>query len=118
MSYTERLLDPLWQKKRVVILQRDNFTCQYCGDKTQTLHIHHLCYNPNYLPWDVNDDALITICKDCHKIDHLENLSIMEKELINQLHSLKQAYGSSTDFKYIHNIIRNINKIILKNHMD
>ena len=33
MGYSEKLKDPRWQKKRLEILERDNFRCQYCGDK-------------------------------------------------------------------------------------
>lgn len=64
MTYKEKLLDPRWQKKRLEILDRDNFTCQCCGDKTKTLNIHHKSYYNN--PWDVISSELITYCVDCH----------------------------------------------------
>lgn len=66
MTYAEKLQDPRWQKKRLKILERDNWSCQLCGDNDVTLHIHHLKYSGN--PWDVKDDDLITYCKCCHSL--------------------------------------------------
>lgn len=42
-SYSEKLLDPRWQKKRLEILARDNWTCQRCGAVNCELHVHHAC---------------------------------------------------------------------------
>lgn len=66
MTYSEKLKDPRWQKKRLQILNRDNWTCQKCLDKETTLHVHHLEYNGN--PWEVDNNKLITLCDDCHDI--------------------------------------------------
>lgn len=79
-SYQKKLLDPRWQKKRLEIFNRDKFTCKMCGDTNNTLHIHHLKYVGN--PWDIDNDFLITYCKDCHEIveefkkNHLKVLSV------------------------------------------
>ncbi len=67
-SYSEKLKDPRWQKKRLNILNRDGFSCQWCGDKEHTLHVHHLKYKGD--PWDAPDEWLLTICEDCHETDH------------------------------------------------
>jgi hypothetical protein len=67
MTYFEKLKHPKWQKKRLDILNRDSFTCQYCGDKESTLHVHHFEYlNPD--PWDIDDSLLITCCQNCHVV--------------------------------------------------
>lgn len=66
MTYSEKLKDPRWQKKRLEILQRDDFTCQNCGGKNKTLHVHHKIYRANE-PWDEPNANLITLCKDCHE---------------------------------------------------
>lgn len=63
-SYTEKLKDPRWQKKRLRILERDNFTCRFCGDNENTLHVHHIKYFKN--PWDSYEEDLITLCEICH----------------------------------------------------
>jgi len=67
MTYKEKLLDPRWQKKRLEILQRDEFTCQSCGDDKSTLHIHHRRYLQGRDPWDVPDNLLVTLCESCHE---------------------------------------------------
>jgi len=70
-TYSEKLKDPRWQKKRLEILQRDEFTCQCCLDKEKTLHVHHIDTDYSIEPWDHEDSALITLCDDCHKLWHL-----------------------------------------------
>ena len=64
--YSELLKDPRWQKKRLEILNRDGFKCQSCEDETSMLVVHHLFYEPAKDPWDCPDEALITLCENCH----------------------------------------------------
>ena len=66
-SYSELLKDPRWQKKRLLIMQRDKWTCQDCGWKESTLHVHHKYYIPDKKPWEYPNKALITLCEGCHK---------------------------------------------------
>lgn len=66
MKYSEKLRDPRWQKRRLEILQRDNFTCQKCGDGEETLAVHHFFYRKGIEPWDYPDSALLTLCESCH----------------------------------------------------
>jgi len=66
MNYSEKLKDPRWQKKRLEILERDNFTCKLCGDTKTTLHVHHKKYFKDKDPWDINNKYLITLCEHCH----------------------------------------------------
>lgn len=63
-SYSDLLKDPRWQKKRLEILQRDEFKCRFCGSSRDTLHVHHLKYAKT--PWDIDNIYLITICDCCH----------------------------------------------------
>jgi hypothetical protein len=66
MTYAEKLRSPEWQKKRLEILQRDNFTCQNCGDTKKTLEVHHRHYVRGAAPWMYVEGALVTLCEDCH----------------------------------------------------
>lgn len=66
MNYSEKLKDPRWQKKRLEVMQRDNFTCVKCGEDKIQLQIHHLKYENE--PWDVHFDFLQTLCKYCHEV--------------------------------------------------
>ena len=68
ISYSEKLQNPLWQKKRLEILDRDHFTCTICGDKETTLHIHHKEYIKGNEPWEYQDDNFQTLCKHCHLV--------------------------------------------------
>lgn len=63
-TYVEKLKDPRWQKKRLEVLNRDNFTYQRCRDATNTLHVHHKAYHGD--PWETPLDLLVTLCCDCH----------------------------------------------------
>lgn len=67
MKYSEKLRDPRWQRKRLEILSRDNFTCRLCGDAKNTLHVHHIFYTRGAEPWDHQNDVLVTVCVDCHE---------------------------------------------------
>lgn len=66
MTYAERLKDPRWQRKRLEILNRDNFTCQECGSPDKTLHVHHRRYQHGMSPWEYPKNELVTLCEDCH----------------------------------------------------
>lgn len=67
-SYSDKLKDPRWQKKRLKILERDNWACRFCDDTEETLHVHHLSYEGKKYPWEVSDDSLITYCETCHSV--------------------------------------------------
>jgi len=66
MTYSQKLRDPRWQKKRLQILERDDWTCQSCQSTTKNLQVHHLIYAKRD-PWDYEDQAYQTLCEDCHK---------------------------------------------------
>lgn len=65
-TYSAKLRKPQWQKKRLKILERDNYACRLCGDTYTELQIHHLEYSKTGNPWDVEDRALTTLCCHCH----------------------------------------------------
>lgn len=67
-SYKEKLRSPKWQKKRLEILSRDNFTCVLCGDTETELHVNHLKYKDE--PFDTPNEDLETLCKHCHYLYH------------------------------------------------
>ena len=67
MTYKEKLLNPKWQKKRLEIFERDDYSCQCCGDKENTLNVHHRIYLKVENPWDYPNELLVTLCIDCHE---------------------------------------------------
>ncbi len=66
-SYTDKLKDPRWQKKRLEVLQRDQFACVACHSQSKTLHVHHCYYVNRRQPWEYPDNSLLTFCDECHK---------------------------------------------------
>lgn len=70
-EYIDSFKNPKWQKKRLHILSRDNFTCQFCGEKENPLHVHHFYYKKDFKPWEYPDDAMVTLCERCHNREHL-----------------------------------------------
>jgi len=81
-SYSEKLKDPRWQRKRLEIMQRDKFACKNCGIDTKTLNVHHLEYRGE--PWECPNLLLITLCEDCHNRES-ELRAEQEAELLQLL---------------------------------
>lgn len=88
-----------WVERKTQIIIRDNYTCQQCNksyvirkkmdgsyvkkciippylvdqNTKYNLHVHHKYYIADRLPWEYEDNELITYCPDCHKKWHEEN---------------------------------------------
>lgn len=84
-SYKEKLKDPRWQKKRLIIMERDRFQCSSCGDDSKTLNVHHCVYVNTNDPWDYPDNLLITLCEDCHNFEHSGQRDLEIKDLLEEL---------------------------------
>lgn len=82
-TYSEKLKDPRWQRKRLEVFNRDNFTCQDCGNAKKTLHVHHKNYYPGKEPWEYNNNNLITLCFECH-----ESEEVSKGEVYDAIHDL------------------------------
>lgn len=77
-TYSEKLKDPRWQKKRLKILERWGFKCNDCGTEKRTLHVHHKFYRKNQNPWDYEDHQLCVLCDICHSYRTNITQSIVE----------------------------------------
>ena len=56
-----------WQRKRYVVLKRDNWRCVYCG--TRATEVHHL----KYAKYNIGKEPiewLVSVCQDCHNSQH------------------------------------------------
>ena len=69
-SYLEKLRDPRWQRKRLEVMQRDEWSCVRCGRSDATLAVHHRYYENGKDPWDYEDDCYETLCSKCHEKTH------------------------------------------------
>ena len=70
-EYHQLLKDGRWQRRRLEIMQRDDFKCTKCGT-TNDLNVHHIRYIDGRKPWEYEDADLVTLCRDCHKATHEE----------------------------------------------
>lgn len=59
MTYSEKLKDPRWKKKRL----KD-------GRKDSPLHCHHSYYTKGKEPWQYPDGSIICIYQGCHEKIH------------------------------------------------
>jgi len=56
-----------WQRKRYVVLKRDNWRCVYCGaHATQVHHLRYARYNIGKEPIE----WLVSVCNSCHASQH------------------------------------------------
>jgi hypothetical protein len=78
-TYAELLKHPEWQRKRLEVLQVANWTCEQCGAKDKTLHVHHGYYERGLAPWEYPDETLHCLCETCHTA---------AQEMLTQVHRI------------------------------
>ncbi|KKQ74820.1 MAG: hypothetical protein US97_C0056G0002 [Microgenomates group bacterium GW2011_GWF1_38_5] len=66
-NYKEQYQHPQWQKKRLEILQRDNFTCRSCDSQEKQLSVHHQYYLEDKMIWEYPNNCYLSLCEDCHE---------------------------------------------------
>lgn len=66
LSYREQLTHPLWISKKNEILKRDGYCCTICGSNMHKLEVHHLCYFPDLLIWEYDDELMKSVCGKHH----------------------------------------------------
>jgi 5-methylcytosine-specific restriction endonuclease McrA len=70
-TFKKQYESPKWQKKRLEIMKRDDFTCQLCGATDKQLDVHHIYYEKDKMIWELDNECYVTLCKDpCHKEAH------------------------------------------------
>lgn len=60
------------------------------------LNVHHKYYKKGNLAWDYEDDALITLCVDCHKLEHEQNVIPIfdnHRNLVGKSTTCDRCYG-------------------------
>ena len=82
-SYSQQYKDPRWQKRRLEILDRDNFMCRRCASQDSTLHVHHIHYEKGKKIWEARSQHLITLCSKCH--DDMHYYKDIMNESFNEL---------------------------------
>ena len=72
-KWLDNYKDPRWQKKRLEILNRDDWKCRSCGtsgDAENNLNVHHAYYEGGKMPWEYDNQVLISWCNKCHTKRH------------------------------------------------
>lgn len=109
MTYSEKLKDPRWQKKRLEVFQRDDFTCQLCSDKENTLHTHHVRYPKGRSFFDCSLDDLTTLCELCHsqveELISIFRLNAADPRIFGAYSSLEALMHPPNDYQAICNIL-------------
>lgn len=100
MTYSEKLKDQRWQKKRLELLEAAGWQCQCnsCQNEKDkpTLHVHHRIYLRNTDPWEYEDWAYQVLCDECHGF---------EQDIMESAHS---AIAKHADLMVFCNRINNI----------
>jgi len=63
----EYLKSDEWQRKRYVVLKRDNWRCVYCGGRAT--QVHHKRYARKNIGKEPIE-WLVSVCKSCHDAQH------------------------------------------------
>lgn len=77
-SYSEKLRDPRWQRKRLEALDLAEWTCEVCADSSSTLHVHHRQYIKGREPWEYDPNQLSVLCEMCHEEHHSKPDRLMD----------------------------------------
>ena len=59
---------PRWAAVRLLVLQRDDYTCRSCGGYANEVHHHHQALEDGGAPFDPAN--LRAICRGCHFVAH------------------------------------------------
>lgn len=65
-DYSQRLKDPRWQRKRLEVMERDNWTCRDTYVKDKPLNVHH-CWYAKGGPWETPNEYLLTLTEEAHR---------------------------------------------------
>jgi hypothetical protein len=78
-KWSSAFRDSRWQKKRLEIMERDEWTCRSCGATGEgvMLNVHHAYYETGKAPWEYPSDSLLTWCDQCHSERHEAMKDIM-----------------------------------------
>ena len=106
-SYRDKFKDPKWQRKRLLIMERDDFQCQICFDKASPLNVHHRYYEFGKDPWDYQDEALVTLCEYCHEAES-EMIKQASQQLVIEFrkrffsHSIGRIAAALSESTFLH----------------
>jgi len=72
MTYSEKLKDPRWQRRRLEVLEAAKWKCERCRSADKTLHVHHNFYRSKTEPWEYPSHAFAALCEECHELAEID----------------------------------------------
>ena len=69
-----------WSQWRERVFERDNWTCQDCGERGCTLHPHHILPLADHPEFAYDVDNGITLCVPCHRGRHGWEVKLVKNE--------------------------------------
>jgi len=97
-TYSERLRDPRWQKKRLATLEAAGWMCENCGDKESTLNVHHKRYLKGKMPWEYDKEWLAVLCEGCHGEEHSRSALLDQVLAFAPVGSIGQIAGLAAGY--------------------
>lgn len=118
MTYQQQIKHPNWQKKRLEVLEANNFQCKNCEAKEQELHVHHPFYRRGAMIWEYETHELECLCHKCHKETHAiderikKRLSLLDSankmQALGYIDSMYNAVPQYEDENYTHGFVDGI----------
>jgi len=109
MEFKDQYKHPLWQKKRLDVLNAIGFVCEDCGSNDKELHVHHVRYKKNAKIWEYELSELTALCNECHKDAHSSKDAINDFCLMNGAGSERTVAelvsGYSNYFEFGHEFV-------------
>ncbi len=101
-------LDPRWQKFRLERLEIANWGCEACGNRENTLHVHHRFYITGRKPWEYPLLCTVVLCEECHGIEHEFNADFRVLGATDWEHVLELLFGLSANHGFPVDYIRTV----------
>jgi hypothetical protein len=100
--------DSRWQKKRLEIMERDNWTCKSCGATGEgvTLNVHHAYYESGKMPWEYEEGMLVTWCDKCHKARHEDTNCLLHCLAVTKAGTFATFIKLADTFPHISHLVR------------
>lgn len=109
-KWSNQYKDPRWQKKRLEVMEANDYTCEICGDDRSTLNVHHKHYDYEKRIWEYDVEDFQCLCEDCHEKLHEDQKRIkklMERESFRRFSlSLWDAFLEDYDCEYLLLLLR------------
>lgn len=71
LTYSQQLAHPLWQRRRLEMLNEAGWQCMACFDEEKQLHVHHRQYFKGRMAWEYANSELQVLCSACHERLHV-----------------------------------------------